>query len=736
MVTPCPVTGAVLPALLHQVKVIACGAARVVAIVHAQQTHHFKRNRPHRHGGGKGHTACAKTLLQRRLLQRLQPGFLRHSQWNWLRVASLVAGLLPAGQRLLQPVEQGLLHIVLRRKHVLRQLAQALGPHIGLRILQRIAPPAHQALQHGSQHTGQLGIQSADFVIRLNLPPCWGLLHAVVGGNAAATCGIAQQHAAQAKPCAVVVAARRQPQTAALCVTQAPANTGTRHPLRELGYILRGQPKAGRHSRHIQQIAQLTQAAALLRQAQQPLQRHQHGAGGAGAQVRNIKRDKTCIGAAILTKHRPNRGRGFLNVRQHDDDIARLQRCLPWRGGLRKQTEQLIVQHLQLTHQAVGTVKDDGAIAGGNAVFRLRSPRVLLERQQIAHAALHLLQQRALVGRRIVKHIHTGPHRRVHGIQGLIELIQQPHIVAALAAPGSQQRVGMGVHGLQRHQGQIAPVLQRLTAALHAQQLAPVNGIGPVVAARVGHGQHHLGVACQCIQKAQHGQRHMAEAKQHHARRHLHTGGRRLAQGAQYQGLQGGARCGFFRLRQVLHNRAPQQGLPLLPSGQGLLRLAQLGQHIMPRLPRLQPVCTVDLVLVEQVGQPLCQLQQTLWLLGTQVIRNRGKGGLVQAGRQQAHKAPRQRHFFQGRRWGHRLLAQNLPVGAPDKARRQLHLGGSAYAQLLGHAHLEPLGRAIALHQHDFLLQRRQRMRAHPCHQCVSQGFGAVAMQGHQTRCD
>ncbi len=123
--------------------------------------------------------------------------------------------------------------------------------------------------------------------------------------------------------------------------------------------------------------------------------------------------------------------------------------------GLRQQTEQLIVQHLQLTHQAVGTVKDDGAIAGGNAVFRLRSPRVLLERQQIAHAALHLLQQRALVGRRIVKHIHTGPAPTGARYPGLIELIQQPHIVAALAAPGSQQRVGMGVHGLQRHQGQI-----------------------------------------------------------------------------------------------------------------------------------------------------------------------------------------------------------------------------------------------------------------------------------------
>ena len=78
------------------------------------------------------------------------------------------------------------------------------------------------------------------------------------------------------------------------------------------------------------------------------------------------------------------------------------------------------------------------------------------------------------------------------------------------------------------------------------------------------------------------------------------------------------------------------------------------------------------------------------------------------------------------------MFAQNLPVGAPDKARGQLHLGCSAYAQLLGHAHLEPLGRAIALHKHDFGFEWLQRVGAHPRHQRIGQCFGAITVQGHQ----
>ena len=264
MVTARAVTRTVLAGLLHQVKVIACGAARVVAIVHAQQADDFKRNRPHGHGRGKGHATGPETLLQRRLLQRLQPSFLRHSQRNLLHKTGLVTGFLPACERFFQPIEQGTLYIILRLKHVLRQLAQALRPDIGRGIQQCFLPPAHQALEHRGQNARQFGTQPADFVIGLNLAPGSGTLPAMRSLHTAAAAGIAEQHAAQTKPGAVVLTTGLQAQRGALLGIQSPADTCTRHPMRELRHIGGRQAKACGHGGDIQQITQLAQAAALL----------------------------------------------------------------------------------------------------------------------------------------------------------------------------------------------------------------------------------------------------------------------------------------------------------------------------------------------------------------------------------------------------------------------------------------------------------------------------------------
>jgi hypothetical protein len=80
------------------------------------------------------------------------------------------------------------------------------------------------------------------------------------------------------------------------------------------------------------------------------------------------------------------------------------------------------------------------------------------------------------------------------------------------------------------------------------------------------------------------------------------------------------------------------------------------------------------------------------------------------------------------------MPAQNLPVAAPDKARRQLDLCSGAHALLLGHAHLEPLGHAVALHQHDLGLQRLQGMRRQPGQHGIGQRLGLVAVNGDQAR--
>ena len=54
IVAPGSVARAHLAGLGHQVKVIALTGARVVALVHAQQAHHLKRDGAQRHQGAEG----------------------------------------------------------------------------------------------------------------------------------------------------------------------------------------------------------------------------------------------------------------------------------------------------------------------------------------------------------------------------------------------------------------------------------------------------------------------------------------------------------------------------------------------------------------------------------------------------------------------------------------------------------------------------------------------------------
>ena len=108
------------------------------------------------------------------------------------------------------------------------------------------------------------------------------------------------------------------------------------------------------------------------------------------------------------------------------------------------------MQHLQLAHRAVRAVKHDGAVARVNG-----ARRVLVQRHQVANAVLHLLQERGVSGPiaviAVVKVIDLGQGELLLAARGVVISVQQAHKVAALAAPGGQQRVGVGVHVLQRH---------------------------------------------------------------------------------------------------------------------------------------------------------------------------------------------------------------------------------------------------------------------------------------------
>jgi hypothetical protein len=150
----------------------------------------------------------------------------------------------------------------------------------------------------------------------------------------------------------------------------------------------------------------------------------------------------------------------------------------------------------------------------------------------------------------------------------------------------------------------------------------------------------------------------------------------------------------------------------------------------------LQPVGAVDLVLVKQIGQAAGQLQQAIRLVAAQKTRHGLEHGVTQALGQQSHQPPGHGQLVQRRVGRHVVCAQHLAVGAPQKARGQLHPRGRTHPTLARQLDLDPLGHAVALHQHDFALQRVQRVPAQPTRQGVGQHLGAVAVQGNEARQD
>ena len=176
----------------------------------------------------------------------------------------------------------------------------------------------------------------------------------------------------------------------------------------------------------------------------------------------------------------------------------------------------------------------------------------------------------------------------------------------------------------------------------------------------------------------------------------------------------------------------PQLGLPKLVFGQ-LVRTGRFAQDVTPGGPVLQPIGSVNLVLVKKVSQSAGELQQTVRLVATQKTRHRLEHRIVQASGQQSHQPPGHGQFVQRRVGRHIVRAQHLPVSAPQKARRQLHPRGRAHAALACQLDLDPLGHAVALHQHHLALERVQRVHAQPSRQGVGQHLGAVAVQGNET---
>src|SRR5690606_7884012 len=106
--------------------------------------------------------------------------------------------------------------------------------------------------------------------------------------------------------------------------------------------------------------------------------------------------------------------------------------------------------------------------------------------------------------------------------------------------------------------------------------------------------------------------------------------------------------------------------------------------------------------------------------------------GLRHQARQQLHQDPGERLLVQGRGRRHGLPAEDLAVGAPEKAPGQLDASRRGDAAVSGQRHLQPLGDAVALHQEGLLLERAQRVGADPFEDRLGELLGTVAVEDQE----
>ncbi len=154
----------------------------------------------------------------------------------------------------------------------------------------------------------------------------------------------------------------------------------------------------------------------------------------------------------------------------------------------------------------------------------------------------------------------------------------------------------------------------------------------------------------------------------------------------------------------VRQHRAPERRLPAFLVIQRSRAGARQADMVAPGGPVVQPVGAVDLILVEQIGQPHRQLiaLAAVVVIGKKAFEWREIRLVLQRG-QQAHQPPGQRQFIQRGLLGHAVAAQHAAVAVPEKTRRQLHIqrrrdAAAALRRVCRQRHLQPLSNAVALH--------------------------------------
>ena len=577
-----------------------------------------ERNRPHRHQRGKGDGAGKESPSQSLVVEAGQPVLPHHRQGQrqiHLRLGTIVQPLL---QGLGKPHQQDALAPLIGHEEAVQHGLQPHAPLLGRGGIAYILPGVLQRPHQGQKPPQQLAVQTTDLVQRLDVRPRAGMAR-----------HIAQQHALQSEPPAVLRHGIVQFQRLPLRRVQPPADAALLDPAAQLRQLFGFDAKTLLQRRHLQQIQHLGHRQARLRQVQQELHGGQQRLVAAALLVGHRERNEARVLRRIQPEHRLDVRRIGGDVRHHHDHVPRLQRGIRCKGG-----QQLVMKHLHLALRTVADLEADGAVTPG--INRRPAAARLGQRRQIEDILLQL--QKQCIGRLMidedVRPPVNGQQTRLRRALLLVVLGQQANEIPPLPPPGSQQRLTMcGQVGQCRIDARSVGV----SAAKPRQPLPLGHDIAPVMATGVLHAHQHLTPAPQGGQHLQRLAGHGRDPEDHHAARQPGGPfgiGRRA--GVNEALVDRGAIVPGRPRAHIGQQLPPEQRLPACVFRQGLAGLirqrpglrfhgvrcldvastepVRVPQPIVPVGPILQPVGPVDLILVEQVSQLGCQLMQTAQL--------------------------------------------------------------------------------------------------------------------------
>ncbi|TLD46937.1 MAG: hypothetical protein FAZ92_00786 [Accumulibacter sp.] len=638
---PRPVAGAVIAS--HEVEIGRRPAARIIAVVHAEQADATKRDGAHRHQRGEGDRAGEEALRQAAGIEAGEPVRADHRQRQIGAQRGGVARFLPALQRALELQQGKGVGIVVGSEEVGQQLAQASTPGGDRRRAAQRLPVLLQTLDQLQQRPEQRGVDTADLVVGLDPLPGAG-----VGAD-----GVAEQHPAAAEQPGIRRRGLRRPRQAearAVLGVQAPADAGTTDPAMQQRQVLVGDREAASQRRHLEQVEHVTRRQPRLRQRQQLLERLQQRVALPPRLVDDGERQVTRIIGGQQAEHRLHMRCVDADVGHHDDDVVRTQARVCVAGG-----EELVVHDLDLALRAVRDVETQRMILP--RIDRRPAGARFVQRPQVEDVVLQLLQQAG----------HAAGFEELDPLPGCRQLplarqllpvavVEEADEIAPLLAPGRQQRLRMHVQQFRRQLGRHS-LPPSLAAAAAAQEVAVGDDVGPVMPARVVHADQDLRPPRQHGENLERLLWQAGDAKDQQApRQSVRPPGRGplprpFHEGGMNRGTPGGSRhAGGCRAGGDIGQQcAPQRCLPTLPAGQRPAVAAAVGQDVAARCPGGQPVRAIHLILIEEVGQPLGQLEA---LALVAVVREEGVQRLVLGPaaefRQQAQQPPEQPLFVEG----------------------------------------------------------------------------------------